>query len=69
MAAARRDGVVMRDLGPGGPVRHVTAAVRRGGESAPAVSRVLEALREAGRAHERSSRRTAADVRRLLRES
>jgi DNA-binding transcriptional LysR family regulator len=69
MAAARRDGVVMRDLGPGGPVRHITAAVRRGGESAPAVSRVLEALREAGRAHERSSRRTAAEVRHLLRES
>ncbi|MEU9441457.1 LysR family transcriptional regulator [Streptomyces sp. NPDC048304] len=55
MAAARRDGVVMRDLGPDGPVRHVTAAVRRGGESAPAVSRVLEALRGASLAHERSS--------------
>ncbi|MEU8968410.1 LysR family transcriptional regulator [Streptomyces monashensis] len=47
MAAGRRDGVVLRDLGPDGPVRHVTAAVRRGGESRRAVGRVLEALRDA----------------------
>jgi DNA-binding transcriptional LysR family regulator len=47
MAAGRRDGVVLRDLGPDGPVRHVTAAVRRGGESGRAVSRVLEALKGA----------------------
>ncbi|MEV6111300.1 LysR family transcriptional regulator [Streptomyces sp. NPDC052109] len=47
MAAGRRDGVVMRDLGPDGPVRHVTAAVRRGGETGRAVSHVLAALREA----------------------
>ncbi|GGU74976.1 LysR family transcriptional regulator [Streptomyces filipinensis] len=46
MAAAPRTGVVMRDLGPAGPVRHVTAAVRRGGETGRAVTRVLEALRE-----------------------
>ncbi|MEU6775643.1 LysR family transcriptional regulator [Streptomyces sp. NPDC046759] len=50
MAAARRDGVVMRDLGPDGPVRHVTAAVRRGGETGRAVARALEALRRAAAA-------------------
>ncbi len=50
MAAAPRTGVVMRDLGPAGPVRHVTAAVRRGGETGRAVTRVLEALREAAAA-------------------
>ncbi|MGW5432018.1 LysR family transcriptional regulator [Streptomyces sp. NPDC004059] len=44
MAAGRRDGVVMRDLGADGPVRHVTAAVRRGGETGRAVNRVLDAL-------------------------
>ncbi|WP_433450376.1 LysR family transcriptional regulator [Streptomyces sp. CA-142005] len=44
MAAGRRDGVVMRDLGADGPVRHVTAAVRRGGETRRAVNRVLDAL-------------------------
>ncbi|WP_234357694.1 LysR substrate-binding domain-containing protein, partial [Streptomyces puniciscabiei] len=44
MAAGRRDGVVLRDLGADGPVRHVTAAVRRGGETGRAVARVLEAL-------------------------
>ncbi|EST24740.1 LysR family transcriptional regulator [Streptomyces roseochromogenus] len=47
MAAAHRDGVVMRDLGPDGPVRHVTAAARRGGETGRAVTHVLEALRDA----------------------
>ncbi|WBO66329.1 LysR family transcriptional regulator [Streptomyces camelliae] len=47
MAAGRRAGVVLRDLGADGPVRHVTAAVRRGGETGRAVSRVLGALREA----------------------
>ncbi|MEU2713561.1 LysR family transcriptional regulator [Streptomyces sp. NPDC007205] len=50
MAAVRRDGVVMRDLGPDGPVRHVTAAVRRGGETGRAVTHVLEALQNAARA-------------------
>ncbi|QHA04757.1 LysR family transcriptional regulator [Streptomyces broussonetiae] len=50
MAATRRDGVVMRDLGPDGPVRHVTAAVRRGGESGRAVTHVLQALRGAAAA-------------------
>jgi DNA-binding transcriptional LysR family regulator len=54
MAAGRRDGVVMRDLGTDGPVRHVTAAVRRGGETGRAVTHVLEALREAAAAHGRS---------------
>ncbi|MGW3203403.1 LysR family transcriptional regulator [Streptomyces sp. NPDC001135] len=44
MAAAPRDGVAMRALGPNGPVRHVTAAVRRGGETGRAVAHVLEAL-------------------------
>ncbi|WEO97407.1 LysR family transcriptional regulator [Streptomyces sp. FXJ1.172] len=48
-AATRRDGVVMRDLGPAAPVRHVTAAVRRGGETGRAVARVLDALRNAAR--------------------
>ncbi len=46
MAAVRREGVVMRELGADRPVRHVVAAVRRGGEDAPAVGRVLDALRE-----------------------
>ncbi|KUM99715.1 LysR family transcriptional regulator [Streptomyces yokosukanensis] len=47
MAATRRDGVMMRDLGPDGPVRHVTAAVRKGGETGRAVRHVLEALGDA----------------------
>ncbi|UYQ62149.1 LysR family transcriptional regulator [Streptomyces peucetius] len=47
MAAERRSGVVMRALGADRPRRHVVAAVRRGSESAPGVSRVLAALREA----------------------
>jgi DNA-binding transcriptional LysR family regulator len=46
MAAERRSGVVMRALGADRPRRHVVAAVRRGSESAPGVSRVLAALRE-----------------------
>ncbi len=46
MAAARRDGVVMRHLGAERPVRHVVAAVRKGGESGRAVSRVLQALQD-----------------------
>ncbi|WP_369389215.1 LysR family transcriptional regulator [Streptomyces sp. CG1] len=50
MAAAHRGGVLMRDLGPNGPVRHVTAAVRRGGETGRAVTHVLEALRDAAAA-------------------
>ncbi|MFF9863849.1 LysR family transcriptional regulator [Streptomyces sp. NPDC013953] len=48
MAAAERStGVVMRVLEGDQPRRHVIAAVRRGSESAPAVARVLTALREA----------------------
>ncbi|MFJ8583994.1 LysR family transcriptional regulator [Streptomyces sp. NPDC093595] len=48
MAAAERStGVVMRVLQADQPRRHVIAAVRRGSESAPAVARVLTALREA----------------------
>lgn len=46
MAAERQAGVVMRALGADRPRRHVVAAVRRGSESAPGVSRVLAALRE-----------------------
>ncbi|OLZ65730.1 LysR family transcriptional regulator [Streptomyces sp. IMTB 2501] len=51
MAAAPRDGVLMRDLGPNGPVRHVTAAVRRGGETGRALAHVLGALRDAAVVH------------------
>ncbi|MFD0026784.1 LysR family transcriptional regulator [Streptomyces sp. NPDC127172] len=47
MAAAGREGVVMCALGEDRPVRHVVAAVRSGSEGAPAVSRVLDALRDA----------------------
>ncbi|MCF1597952.1 LysR family transcriptional regulator [Streptomyces muensis] len=47
MAAVRRGGVVMRAVGEERPVRHVVAAVRRGGEDAPVVARALEALRGA----------------------
>ncbi|MER5938865.1 LysR family transcriptional regulator [Streptomyces sp. NPDC001928] len=47
MVAVARDGVVMRELGEERPVRHVVAAVRKGGEDAPAVGRVVRALREA----------------------
>ncbi|MGW1889148.1 LysR family transcriptional regulator [Streptomyces sp. NPDC002004] len=46
MAAARRGGVVMRELGADRPYRHVVAAVRRGAEDGPAVGRVLRALRD-----------------------
>ncbi|OKK07825.1 LysR family transcriptional regulator [Streptomyces sp. CB03234] len=47
MAAAERvSGVVMRVLEADQPRRHVVAAVRRGAETAPAVSRLLAALRE-----------------------
>ncbi|MFF8727312.1 LysR family transcriptional regulator [Streptomyces sp. NPDC015171] len=47
MAAARREGVVMRELGTDRPVRHVVAAVRRGAEGGAAVGRVLKALADA----------------------
>ncbi|MFE1307544.1 LysR family transcriptional regulator [Streptomyces sp. NPDC058755] len=47
MAAARREGVVMRELGADRPVRHVVAAVRKGAEGGAAVGRVLEALQAA----------------------
>ncbi|MFF8829626.1 LysR substrate-binding domain-containing protein [Streptomyces sp. NPDC015131] len=45
-AAERASGVVMRVLEADQPRRHVVAAVRRGAESAPAVARLLAALRE-----------------------
>ncbi|WP_336322603.1 LysR family transcriptional regulator [Streptomyces lavendofoliae] len=44
--AERAPGVVTRVLEADQPRRHVVAAVRRGAESAPAVSRLLAALRE-----------------------
>ncbi|MEV7884614.1 LysR family transcriptional regulator [Streptomyces sp. NPDC002817] len=44
MAAVRRDGVLMRELGADRPVRHVVAAVRKGSEAGVAVGRVLSAL-------------------------
>ncbi|MER5291292.1 LysR family transcriptional regulator [Streptomyces pharetrae] len=47
MVGARRSGVVMRELTADRPHRHVVAAVRKGAAEAPAVGRVLEALREA----------------------
>ncbi|MFG2117886.1 LysR family transcriptional regulator [Streptomyces sp. NPDC048710] len=47
MAAARREGVVMRELGADRPVRHVVAAVRKGAEEGAAVGRVLDALQAA----------------------
>ncbi|MFE6334499.1 LysR family transcriptional regulator [Streptomyces sp. NPDC057798] len=46
MAAVPRDGVAMREAATERPVRHVVAAVRRGAQDAPAVGRVLDALRE-----------------------
>ncbi|MGI5355223.1 LysR family transcriptional regulator [Streptomyces sp. CA-252508] len=46
-AAERTSGVVMRVLEADQPRRHVVAAVRRGAETAPAVARLLAALREA----------------------
>ncbi|MGA4955160.1 LysR family transcriptional regulator [Streptomyces lavendulocolor] len=46
-AAERTSGVVMRVLETDQPRRHVVAAVRRGAETAPAVARLLAALREA----------------------
>ncbi|MER7576471.1 LysR family transcriptional regulator [Streptomyces sp. NPDC126514] len=45
MAAVPRDGVAMREPATERPVRHVVAAVRRGAQDAPAVQRVLDALR------------------------
>ncbi|MFF4038899.1 LysR family transcriptional regulator [Streptomyces sp. NPDC001816] len=47
MAAARREGVLMRELGADRPVRHVVAAVRKGAEGGAAVGKVLEALQAA----------------------
>ncbi|WP_406344477.1 LysR family transcriptional regulator [Streptomyces sp. NBC_00648] len=45
LAAARREGVVMRELGPDRPYRHVVAAVRRGAEGGAGLGHVLSALR------------------------
>ncbi|MFJ7159235.1 LysR family transcriptional regulator [Streptomyces sp. NPDC101118] len=47
MAAARAAAVAVRPLPHDRPLRHVIAATRRGADSAPALSRVLTALREA----------------------
>ncbi|MFG2605807.1 LysR family transcriptional regulator [Streptomyces sp. NPDC048514] len=44
MAAGRREGVVLRELGAERPVRHVVAAVRKGAETGRAVARVLRVL-------------------------
>ncbi|WP_418957077.1 LysR family transcriptional regulator [Streptomyces tritici] len=46
-SAERRAGVVMRVPAADQPRRHVVAAVRRGAEEAPALARVLGALRQA----------------------
>ncbi|MFJ3911934.1 LysR family transcriptional regulator [Streptomyces vinaceus] len=45
MVSSRASGVAVRVLAHDRPTRHVLAATRSGGESAPAVSRVLAALR------------------------
>ncbi|WP_406182861.1 LysR family transcriptional regulator [Streptomyces sp. NBC_01006] len=45
MVSSRASGVAVRVLAHDRPTRHVLAATRRGGEGAPAVSRVLAALR------------------------
>ncbi|MFE9930821.1 LysR family transcriptional regulator [Streptomyces sp. NPDC005533] len=45
MVSSRASGVAVRVLSRDRPTRHVIAAVRRGGESAPAVAHVLAALR------------------------
>ncbi|RKT04734.1 DNA-binding transcriptional LysR family regulator [Streptomyces sp. 3211.6] len=47
MAVARATGVTVRPLPHDRPTRHVIAATRRGADAAPAVARVLEALRQA----------------------
>ncbi|MEU8773902.1 LysR family transcriptional regulator [Streptomyces sp. NPDC048606] len=47
MVSARASGVTVRVLDHDRPTRHVIAALRRGAESGPAVSRVLRALRTA----------------------
>ncbi|MFF4847260.1 LysR family transcriptional regulator [Streptomyces sp. NPDC001194] len=45
MVSSRASGVAVRVLAHDRPTRHVLAATRSGGEAAPAVSRVLAALR------------------------
>ncbi|MEV7617291.1 LysR family transcriptional regulator [Streptomyces sp. NPDC089799] len=45
-AAARVTGITVRPLPHDRPTRHVVAATRRGAEAAPAISRVLAAIRE-----------------------
>lgn len=47
MVSGRAEGVAVRVLPHDRPTRHVIAALRRGSESAPALSRVLGALRVA----------------------
>ncbi|MFD3940929.1 LysR family transcriptional regulator [Streptomyces sp. NPDC058611] len=47
MVSGRASGPVVRVLSHERPARHVIAAVRRGSEAAPAVARVLDALRRA----------------------
>ncbi|MFF5704240.1 LysR family transcriptional regulator [Streptomyces sp. NPDC012794] len=50
MVSARASGVAVRGLPHDRPTRHVIAALRRGTESAPALSRALEALQGAAAA-------------------
>ncbi|MFA7766099.1 LysR family transcriptional regulator [Streptomyces sp. NPDC048723] len=50
MVSSRASGGTIRVLAHDRPTRHVIAAVRRGAESAPALSHVLAALREAAAA-------------------
>ncbi|WP_411105528.1 LysR family transcriptional regulator [Streptomyces sp. cmx-4-9] len=52
MVSRRASGVAVRVLTHDRPTRHVIAAVRRGAESAPAVSHVLGALREVAAARQ-----------------
>ncbi|MFF4295549.1 LysR family transcriptional regulator [Streptomyces vinaceus] len=55
MVSSRASGVAVRVLAHDRPTRHVLAATRSGGESAPAVSRVLTALRTVAEARTASS--------------
>ncbi|MCX5198237.1 LysR family transcriptional regulator [Streptomyces sp. NBC_00249] len=50
MVTSRASGVTVRVLAHDRPTRHVIAALRRGAETGPAVSRVLTALHEAAEA-------------------
>ncbi|MFF2192265.1 LysR family transcriptional regulator [Streptomyces sp. NPDC058157] len=50
MVSARASGVRLRVLPHDHPTRHVTAALRRGAETSPAIARVLQALHTAAAA-------------------